>query len=379
VAERKRRSIRRAVDELTWDLWILVPALGLVFFGIIMVYSASAGLKHPERPLKTQIIAALIGIGAMTLLHRIDYHRFANPFFVYTFLVFCMALLSLVFLFPQIKGAKRWISISSYSFQPSEFAKLALIIFLAWFLARRENEGKLEQFSLTFLPAGVILAIIGGLIYKEPDLGTLAVLAVVATAMYVIAGAPVRKLLLFAPLVVVGVSYAIWSTPYRRARIFAFLDPEVDRLGSGYHILQSLIAIGSGGINGLGFGKGRQKLAFLPEPNTDFIFPVIAEELGLYGATTLVLVIGLLVWRGLRAGFRAPDTVGRLLSVGITTWIAFQALFNISVVLQLLPTKGLTLPLISAGGTSLIVILMGIGILLNISAQGEVHVQKEAA
>ncbi|MFM8395193.1 MAG: putative lipid II flippase FtsW [Acidobacteriota bacterium] len=379
MAERKRRSIRRTVEELTWDLWIVVPALGLVFFGVIMVYSASAGLKFPERPLKTQMIAAVIGVVAMVLLQRIDYHRFANPLFVYGFLLFCISLLSVVFLFTPIKGARRWISISGYSFQPSEFAKLALIIFLAWFLARRESEGKLQQYTLTVLPAGVILAIVGGLIYKEPDLGTLGVLGVVAMAMYVIAGAPVKKLLLFLPLLVFGVFYAIWSMPYRRARIFAFLDPEADRLGNGYHILQSLKAIGSGGINGLGFGKGRQKLSFLPEPNTDFIFPVIAEELGLIGATTLILVIGLLIWRGLRAGYRAPDTVGRLLSVGITTWIAFQAFFNISVVLKLLPTKGLTLPLISAGGTSLIVVMMGIGILLNISAQGDLQAQEEGA
>lgn len=371
--------MRRVVDELTWDLWILVPALGLVFFGIIMVYSASAGLKDPERSLRIQLIAAGIGVVAMLLLHRIDYHRFANPLFVYGFLLSCIALLSVVFFYEPVKGAKRWIALKGYSFQPSEFAKLALIIFLAWFLARRENEGKLEQFSLTFLPAGVILAIIGGLIYKEPDLGTLGVLAVIATAMYIVAGAPVRKLLLFLPVGLIGVVYAIWNTPYRRARIFAFLDPEGDRLGSGYHILQSLIAIGSGGVNGLGFGRGRQKLAFLPEPNTDFIFPVIAEELGLIGGTTLVLVVGLLIWRGLRAGYRAPDTVGRLLSVGITTWIAFQTFFNISVVLKLLPTKGLTLPLISAGGTSLITVLMGIGILLNISIQGDLQAEEEAA
>ncbi|MFN7829137.1 MAG: putative lipid II flippase FtsW [Acidobacteriota bacterium] len=379
MAERKRRSMRRVVDELTWDLWIIVPVLGLVFFGIIMVYSASAGLKDSERPLRMQLIAAGIGVVAMLLLHRIDYHRFANPLFVYGFLLSCIALLSVVFFYEPVKGAKRWIALKSFSFQPSEFAKLALIIFLAWFLARRENEGKLEQFSLTFLPAGVILAIIGGLIYKEPDLGTLGVLAVIATAMYIVAGAPVRKLLLFLPIGLIGVVYAIWNTPYRRARIFAFLDPEGDRLGSGYHILQSLIAIGSGGVNGLGFGQGRQKLAFLPEPNTDFIFPVIAEELGLIGGTTLVLVVGLLIWRGLRAGYRAPDTVGRLLSVGITTWIAFQTFFNISVVLKLLPTKGLTLPLISAGGTSLITVLMGIGILLNISIQGDLHAQEEVA
>ncbi|MFN9740760.1 MAG: putative lipid II flippase FtsW [Acidobacteriota bacterium] len=379
MAERKRRSMRRVVDELTWDLWIIVPVLGLVFFGIIMVYSASAGLKDPERPLRMQLIAAGIGVVAMLLLHRIDYHRFANPLFVYGFLLSCIALLSVVFFYEPVKGAKRWIALKSFSFQPSEFAKLALIIFLAWFLARRENEGKLEQFSLTFLPAGVILAIIGGLIYKEPDLGTLGVLAVIATAMYIVAGAPVRKLLLFLPIGLIGVVYAIWNTPYRRARIFAFLDPEGDRLGSGYHILQSLIAIGSGGVNGLGFGQGRQKLAFLPEPTTDFIFPVLAEELGLIGGTTLVLVVGLLIWRGLRAGYRAPDTVGRLLSVGITTWIAFQTFFNISVVLKLLPTKGLTLPLISAGGTSLITVLMGIGILLNISIQGDLHAQEEVA
>ncbi len=379
MAERKRRSIRQAVEELSWDLWILVPALGLVFFGIIMVYSAAAGQLDPDRVLYSQLGAMVVGVVAMFVLHRIDYHRFANPIVVYSFLILCISLLSLVLLFPKIKGAKRWIVISGHSVQPSEFAKLALILFLAWFLARREREGKLEQFTLTFLPAAVILTLVGGLIYKEPDLGTLVVLMVIAASMYVTAGASLKKMLIFAPIILAGLAQAIWFTPYRRTRIFAFLNPESKPLGSGYHILQSLIGIGSGGVNGLGFGKGRHKLAFLPEPTTDFIFPVIAEELGFVGAASLVLVLGLLVCRGLRAAFRAPDTVGRLLAIGITAWIGFQAFFNISVVLQLLPTKGLTLPLISAGGTSLIVVLMGIGILLNISAQGDTHARQEAA
>lgn len=371
MAEKKRRSFRESVESLTWDLWIAVPAVGLVIFGVIMVYSASAGTRSPDRFLLTQLAAALIGLASMTVLHRIDYHRYANPFFVYPFLLVCLVLLGLVFLFKPINGAHRWISLAGVSVQPSEFAKIALIIFLAWLLAHREKEGLIDQFLPAIGPALVIFGLLAVLILNEPDLGTTMILFVIFWVMLLVAGAPVRYLLYCLPLVVVGVGLAIYLKPYRLARIKSFISPEDDPLGKGYHILQSLTAIGSGGVNGLGIGKGRQKLAFLPEPQSDFIFPVIAEELGLIGATTMILVFGCLFWRGLRAGHRAPDTTGRLMAVGITIWISTQALMNISVALQLLPTKGITLPFISAGGSSLIAVLMAIGILLNISAQGE--------
>jgi cell division protein FtsW len=370
MAGKKRISVRESVEALRWDIWIAVTAVGLVLFGVNMVYSASAGFKSPERFLTTQLIAALIGLIAMVVLRQVDYHRYANPFFVYGTLLICVVLLGMVFLFKEVNGAHRWINLVGLSIQPSEFTKVALIIFLGWFLAHREKEGVIDQFWPTIAPGLLILILLIGLILKEPDLGTAGVLLVIFTTMMIVAGASLRTLLRFIPAIVGLVALEIYRKPYRMARMGSFLNPDDDPLGKGYHILQALTAIGSGGINGLGFGKGRQKMAFLPEPNSDFIFPVIAEELGLIGATTMILAFGFFLWRGLRASRRAPDTLGRLLAVGITVWITTQAFINISVALKLLPTKGITLPFISAGGSSLIAALIAVGILLNVSEQG---------
>ena len=370
MAGKKRISVRESVEALRWDIWIAVTAVGLVLFGVNMVYSASAGFKSPERFLKTQLVAALIGLLAMVVLRQVDYHRYANPFFVYGTLLICVVLLGMVFLFKEVNGAHRWINLVGLSIQPSEFTKVALIIFLGWFLAHREKEGVIDQFWPTIAPGLLILILLIVLILKEPDLGTAGVLLVIFTTMMIVAGASLRTLLRFIPAIVGLVALEIYRKPYRMARMGSFLNPDDDPLGKGYHILQALTAIGSGGINGLGFGKGRQKMAFLPEPNSDFIFPVIAEELGLIGATTMILAFGFFLWRGLRASRRAPDTLGRLLAVGITVWITTQAFINISVALKLLPTKGITLPFISAGGSSLIAALIAVGILLNVSEQG---------
>ena len=370
MAGKKRISVRETVEALRWDIWIAVTAVGLVLFGVNMVYSASAGFKSPERFLTTQLIAALIGLIAMVVLRQVDYHRYANPFFVYGTLLICVVLLGMVFLFKEVNGAHRWINLVGLSIQPSEFTKVALIIFLGWFLAHREKEGVIDQFWPTIAPGLLILILLIVLILKEPDLGTAGVLLVIFTTMMIVAGASLRTLLRFIPAIVGLVALEIYRKPYRMARMGSFLNPDDDPLGKGYHILQALTAIGSGGINGLGFGKGRQKMAFLPEPNSDFIFPVIAEELGLIGATTMILAFGFFLWRGLRASRRAPDTLGRLLAVGITVWITTQAFINISVALKLLPTKGITLPFISAGGSSLIAALIAVGILLNVSEQG---------
>jgi len=370
MAGKKRISVRQSVEALRWDIWIAVTAVGLVLFGVNMVYSASAGFKSPERFLTTQLVAALIGLIAMIVLRQVDYHRYANPFFVYGTLLICVVLLGMVFLFKEVNGAHRWINLAGLSIQPSEFTKVALIIFLGWFLAHREKEGVIDQFWPTIAPGLLIVGLLIVLILKEPDLGTAGVLLVIFTTMMIVAGASLRSLLKFTPVIVGLVAVEIYRKPYRMARMGSFLNPDDDPLGKGYHILQALIGIGSGGINGLGFGKGRQKMAFLPEPNSDFIFPVIAEELGLIGATTMILAFGFFMWRGLRASRRAPDTLGRLLAVGITVWITTQAFTNISVALKLLPTKGITLPFISAGGSSLIAALIAVGILLNVSEQG---------
>ncbi|MGA1368108.1 MAG: FtsW/RodA/SpoVE family cell cycle protein [Blastocatellia bacterium] len=368
--ERKRQPIWVETEHLPWDLWLVVPVVGLVLFGLIMVYSASLGTANPERTLLVQASAGAAGLLLMSFLRKFDYQRLASPAVVYGFLGICVTLLSVVLLAPKVKGASRWIPVGKFTFQPSELAKLGLILFLAWFLMVREEEGLLSDFWSTLAPVGVILGILSALLLREPDLGTTLVLCLICFVMLYVGGVPAKYLLYPVPLGVAGVVALIMFSDYRRARLEAFLDPERFASTDGYQSLQSLIAIGSGGVHGLGLGLGRQKMAFLPEVQSDFIFPVIAEELGLVGAATFVLVFGFLLWRGIRVCLRAPDTHGRLIATGIVAWIGGQALFNLSVTLNLLPAKGITLPFISTGGTSLLSVLVATGILLNISAQG---------
>lgn len=372
MTQRIRQNLLTPFQELRWDLWLAATAVGLVIFGVVMVYSASVATKTPSRFLFVQIGWALMGLGAMAVLQRVDYHRYAHPMFVYGFLGFCVLLLMVVFLFPRVNGAHRWIVFRSVgiSGQPSELAKLALIIFLGWFLSDRERFKELDNFWATIAPGLVVLGVLAALILKQPDLGTTLMLGVIFVAMLFAAGVPMKHLYAMAPVAAAAGVLMILKVAWRLDRVKVFLDPESDPLGKGYQPLQSLVAVGSGGVNGQGFGLGKQKLSFLPAPQSDYIFAVISEELGLTGAIALVLVIGFLLWRGLRAAHRAPDQLGNLLAVGITTAIVTQAFFNISVALNLLPSKGITLPLVSAGGTSLFVTLAAIGILLNVSGQG---------
>jgi cell division protein FtsW len=237
-------------------------------------------------------------------------------------------------------------------------------------LSERERDGELNNFWATVAPASVVMGLLSVLILKEPDLGATLMLGVIFLTMLFAAGASMWRLYQLLPVLGAALAYLVVKVVWRWDRVLAFIDPERDPQGKGYQILQSLIAVGSGGVNGLGFGQGRQKLLFLPEPQSDFIFSVIAEELGLTGATTLALVFGFFLWRGLRAGFRAPDKLGMLLAVGLTTSIVIQAFFNMSVTLNLVPAKGITLPFISAGGSSLVAVLAAVGILLNVSEQG---------
>jgi cell division protein FtsW len=367
----RRKPIWVATEELHWDLWLAVPVVGLVLFGIIMVYSASLGFVEAMRSLQVQGAAGALGFLLMMVLRRIDYHRYASPVVVYGFFGICVLLLIAVLFAPERNGAHRWILIGGFSFQPSELAKLGLILFLAWFLVVREEEGLLSDFWATIAPVAVILGIIASLLLWEPDLGTTLILCVICGSMLYVAGAPMKHLTYSLLLLFVSVILLVRFSGYRRARIEAFLDPERYPLTQGYQTLQSLTAVGSGGIYGRGIGQGRQKHHFLPEQQSDFIFPVIAEELGLIGAATVVLAFGFLIWRGLRASLRAPDTLGRLMACGIVGWIAGQTLLNLSVTLNLVPAKGITLPFISAGGSSLLIVLAAMGVLLNISAQGE--------
>ncbi len=368
-----RQNLLTPFEELRWDLWLAATAIGLVIFGVVMVYSASVATKSPNRFLFGQIGWAVLGLAVMAVLQRVDYHRYARPAFVYGFLAVCVALLLVVFLFPKVNGAHRWIVFRSLgiSGQPSELAKLALILFLGWFLSDRDRFKEIDKFWATIAPGLVVLGVLAVLILRQPDLGTTLMLGVIFVVMLFAAGVPMKHLYGMVPVAIGAGVLMILKVAWRLDRVKVFLDPESDPLGKGYQPLQSLIAVGSGGVNGQGFGLGKQKLSFLPAPQSDYIFAVISEELGLTGAITLTLVMGFLLWRGLRAAHRAPDKLGNLLAVGITTAIVTQAFFNMSVALNLLPSKGITLPLVSAGGTSLFVTLAAIGILLNVSGQAE--------
>jgi cell division protein FtsW len=365
-----KKNLLRTVEELRWDIWLAAAAIGLTLFGVIMVYSASAGARSPNAFLYGQIRWAALGLIVMLIARRIDYHRLGRPGFIYGFLGVCAFLLLLVFLFPKVNNASRWIHFEGFSAQPSELAKIAMVIFLAWFLSERERDGELNNFWATVAPASVVVGLLSVLILKEPDLGATLMLCIIFLTMLFAAGAPMWRLYQLLLILMAGLVYLVVKVVWRWDRVLAFIDPERDPYGKGYQVLQSLIAVGSGGVNGLGFGQSKQKNLFLPEPQSDFIFSVISEELGLTGATTLALVFGFFLWRGLRAGFHAPDRFGMLLAVGLTSSIVIQAFFNMSVALNLVPAKGITLPFISAGGSSLITVLAAVGILLNVSEQG---------
>ena len=353
------------------DLWMIIPTLLILAIGVIMVYSASAILAFHDFGdsfyyLKRQLIFAALGVGAMLITMRIDYHvwgKFAN-----IGLIICFSLLVIV-LIPGIGvergGARSWLGIASFGIQPSEFMKMAMIIFMAKVLAVPES--RITSFSRGLLPMLLILGLAFGLIMLQPDLGTGAVLLGATLLVIYTAGAKLSHLGWLGIVGIVGFASLIAAAPYRLQRITSFLDPWQDPLGAGYQIIQSLYAIGPGGLVGLGLGMSRQKYSYLPEPQTDFIFSIIAEELGFIGASAVLLLFLLLIWRGMRTAITAPDSFGSLLATGIVGMIAVQVIINIAVVTGMMPVTGITLPLISAGGSSLTLMLTAIGILLNIS------------
>jgi len=367
-------GILGALENIRWDLWLAVTTIGLVLFGVIMVYSAS-GAVAAERFggahyfLTRQLMWVALGLGAMMIAMRVDYHYYEQPVVIYGLLGLSVFLLTLALFFPARNGAHRWITFGSWSAQPSELAKIALIIFLARFLTRREEEGEVEDFKLTMLPACVVVGLLAALIMKEPDLGTTLMLGVVFLVMIFAGGVPIKHVLKLSPLLLPAIYLFIFRTGWRWERILVFLHPERDPLGKGFQVMQSLIAVGSGGVSGAGLAEGKQKLFYLPEPHADFIFAVIGEELGLIGGATLILVFGFFMWRGFVISKRAPDRFGQLLALGLVTMIIAQAFFNISVVLSLVPTKGIPLPFVSYGGSSLLFALAAVGVLLNISRQ----------
>ncbi|MEP6848213.1 MAG: putative lipid II flippase FtsW [Acidobacteriota bacterium] len=357
------------------DWFMFAIAATLAIFGAIMVYSASAMISLKETQEQSQFAYfykqlgfTLAGLVVMFAASRVDYHVLQNKYVVFGAIALSVLLLLVVFGFPAINGARRWIRIAGFSLQPSEITKVVLPVFLAWFLTR--NEETVGELKSTVFPCIAVLAVLGGLVFIEPDLGTAIVLCAIFSAVYFAAGARILHIAsAAAAMALVGIGALIFA-PWRVQRIMAFLDPYKYADDAAYQVVQSLYAIGSGGILGEGFAKGQQKLFYLPYPYSDFIFSVVGEELGLVGTLAVVLAFGLLLWRGAKAAMQAPDRFGMLLGIGLTTGIVVQALFNISVVTSLLPAKGIPLPFISYGGSSVIVTLFAVGILLNISLQG---------
>ena len=360
--------------RIDWFMFAIAAALAL--FGAVMVYSASAMISLKESAdnptgatqftyFFKQFGFTLAGLAVMYATSRVPYHWYQNKTIVYGLLILTAILLLAVFGFPAINGARRWIRFPGLSFQPSEIAKVAVPVFLAYFLTK--NEKTIGELKETLLPCAGVLIGLCGLILAEPDLGTVIVLATVFIVVYFTAGAKMLHLLpAIASCLVVG-GLALLLSPFRRARILAFLNPWENADGAAYQVVQGLYAIGSGGVLGEGFAQGQQKLFYLPYPYSDFIFAVVGEELGLIGTLAVVIAFGLLLWRGTRAALNAPDRFGTLLGIGIITGLITQALFNISVVISILPAKGIPLPFISYGGSSIVVTLFGVGILLNIS------------
>jgi cell division protein FtsW len=360
--------------KLQADEWLFAVTVGLALFGVVMVYSASAPVAAeqngtPYHYVIRQGIWTVCGFGALLFGLRLDYSVLRRSWLAYGLLALTVLLLLAVFAFPRINGAHRWIRFGGLmSFQPSELAKLVLAIFLARWLERRAGEE--QNFWRTFAPCVAVTGMLVVLVAGEPDLGTAMMIGVIGLTLLFTAGARLKHIGLMLAPALVGIVGLIVFSPWRVKRIMAFLDPWADAQGTGFQVVQSLMAVGSGGVHGLGFAQGKQKLFFLPFAHSDFIFAVVGEELGLVGALILLGAFGLFLWRGVCAARRAPDRFGMLLGLGIVAGIVAQALFNLSVVLALVPTKGIPLPFISYGGTSTVFTLFAVGVLLNISQQG---------
>lgn len=356
--------------KLKSDHVLFIATILLVALSVVMVYSASApvALQRYGRPsvfLIKQGMFAALGLPMLWLLMKVDYRTYREPVLIWSCLgLVALGLLAVLFS-PPVNNARRWFGMAGMSVQPSEFAKLAVIIFIAAILERRMH--RIDEVTYSLMPIGIVVAVLVGLVLLEPDFGTSMSLVLIAAAMVFAAGLNYRYIF-GACLAALPTVYIIaMGAPYRRRRLLAFLNPWDDPLGDGFQIIQSLIAVGTGGVWGRGLMNGVQKLFYLPEPHTDFIYSVISEELGLVGATAVILCFSIITWRGMRAALHAPDSFGAFLAVGLTTMIAVQALVNISVVLGLMPTKGIPLPFVSAGGSSLLVNLVGMGMLLNVS------------
>jgi cell division protein FtsW len=361
------------------DRWLFGVTLALCLFGAVMIFSASAVTAEKEFGhwyyfLVRQLAWLVLGLLGMFALMRSDYRRLREPAVVYTTVCIVLLLLVGTLFLDKAHATHRWIRYGPVGIQPSELAKLAVILYLAWFLEQKRRikssmEFCKEDFLQTILPAAAPILIYVCLILLQPDLGTAVDIVLVATAILFAAGLSWKWLAAGGVSALPVLYLLITHVSYRQARLAAFLNPNSDLQGAGFQLMQSLIAVGSGGFTGVGLMESKQKLFYLPEAHTDFIYAVICEELGYIGAVLVIALFVVYGWRGLRAAFSAPDGFGRLLALGITALVLSQALINFAVVLGMVPTKGIPLPFVSYGGSSLLVMLLATGVLLNISQQ----------
>jgi len=378
---------------LQTDRWLLLYTLALCLIGAVMVFSASAVTARETYGsaytfILRQALWLALGLAGMFWLMNVDYHRLRQPSVIFTGLSVVLVLLLGVLFLDKSHATHRWIRIGAFSLQPSELAKLMVIFYLAWFLEMRRRvtghdrvaraQAKVNHFQLTLLPAlGPVLLFVG-LVVLEPDFGTAAAILLIALGVLFVAGLYSRYLL-YTALAALPVLYLlVVRVPYRLDRIIGFLNPGADPQGRGFQLLQSLIAVGSGGFTGVGLMESKQKLFYLPEAHTDFIYAVLCEELGFLGGLGVLVLFGVYAWRGLRAAWGAPDDFGRLAALGITLMVTSQALINLCVVLGIMPTKGIPLPFVSYGGSSLLVMLLATGVLLNISQYAELELNRSS-
>jgi cell division protein FtsW len=356
------------------DKWLFLAVLFLVCVSAVMVSSASAAAAlqnnwHVIRYLFKQSTWVIAGFLLMAVTMKINYRGYQQPFVVWSGLgIIAVSLIIVLIAAPEINGSKRWFGIGGIGVQPSEFAKLALVLFLADLMSRRMD--KVNDMTAVVVPVGMVLGGLVGLTLLQPDLGTSAFLVMLAVIMIFAAGLHYRYLAGVALCALPALAGLILLSPRRAERlerILMWIDPWSDPIGGGFQVIQSFIAIGSGGVTGRGFMQGLQKIGFLPESNTDFIYAVIGEEFGLIGTTLVLLAFVVIAWRGYRVATTMPDTYGSFLALGLTTLLAVQALANISVVIGVLPNKGLPLPFVSAGGSSMFVSMLAVGMLLNLS------------
>jgi cell division protein FtsW len=370
-AKRRERIMPRKSNP---DFLLLVLVTALVGVGVVMIYSASAivalrDYKTPYYYLQRQLLWAAIGAFALWVGLRIDYRNYRHFAVIIASTAVALLLAVLAPPFGGLRaGVRRWIEIGPLTLQPSELAKPALIIFLAHVLVKKKDQ--VQKSVLALAPELIFLALCLLLIMFEPDLGTAVTLGATMAALLFVGGIKKRDLLLAGLFAFPAVIYSIAQHPYQRARVMSFIDPWKDPFGDGFQIIQSFLALGRGGVLGLGPAASRQKLFFLPAPHTDFVLAVIGEELGFAGLAVVMLLLGMILWRGVRIALRAPDLFGTYLAFGLTFSLFLQAVLNAGVVAGLLPTKGMTMPFLSYGGTSLVISLAGIGILLNISLNG---------